>query len=599
MTTEINNTTNVETETPAVQKMKFVEASGPNSTSYGSLGGYNYKSGYGYQNLFGYNYGKQQETQAPKMENSRLEQIIKDNAKVFMECVLTEEDAANLENPKPIVYFMTKSGIGKMVTKVINGNTFVFFDTAKEIPFLPELTPSVGKNIVNKIPKELLQEVIGSFNRIYLKTKYEAAAQIYRKPDGEYFIYYPQQAISGAQVKYTDDPNLVTLRQEGNTLIMELHSHNSMGAFWSGTDNSNEKECGLYMVIGTFGSPTCTYKCRVKNEDIYVDFPAHEVFDMTEEEEKAMLLKENITEGNPVIESKIIQTTHTTYKDYRGHNNKSLFRDIKKGEIITNNYKTTQNQGRDRRLSTWRFRHSDKRNGVYFSVDGYKYDPANFNLGWQPVANMCVELANSFGDKYDKFGNAVTDPKLINEYNPQCSELVQYLSGNTLDDKTDPDSSIARPGQIIGSINLSTDINPEESVIVALDTASNAMVNCLLQLQKAVIPDSDDGSVPMTSETAFISADLFWEVLTDIERHKLARFFKVSLLEFNTIFKCVDEYAYTTCVNFCKILCVDEKHWPAMQEHVDAQIEQFGFTSIDEYLEILDFDGLKFTEVKN
>ena len=35
---------------------------------------------------------------------------------------------------------------------------------------------------------------------------------------------------------------------------MDIHSHNTMGAFWSGTDNADEKETRLFGVLGKITS---------------------------------------------------------------------------------------------------------------------------------------------------------------------------------------------------------------------------------------------------------------------------------------------------------------------------------------------------------
>ena len=215
------------------------------------------------------------------------------------------EEAMADENPLPDSYFPTASGWMVLQRRCIDGNTMQFINKVTRNPLLNEVAPQSSISIVNKIPKDLLVEIVGSFARICKKNGNEAAAQIYRERDGEmkYFIYYPEQKISGASVTYADDPTMLEMRSKHN-LIMELHSHNTMSAFWSGTDNSNEKDCGLYMVIGTFGAASATYKCRYKYGNTYADFPAHEIFDMTAEEEAELLKRENWSEGNPIIEEK-------------------------------------------------------------------------------------------------------------------------------------------------------------------------------------------------------------------------------------------------------------------------------------------------------
>lgn len=206
------------------------------------------------------------------------------------------------------VYFPGKNGMYLYQPFFINGNEIDtilkndcgFFDT-----------PAVGiynYSIVNKIPKELIEEIINTFNDVVKDSGNEAAAQIYREREGDkkYFIYYPEQHISKAQVSYPDDPNLSKLRVN-NELVCELHSHNTMGAFWSGTDNANEKEVCFYVVIGKFGYPSAEYKARIKCLDHQVDLRLCDIFDMTEAEEDTLLLDTSRKDGNKEIFTKIVK----------------------------------------------------------------------------------------------------------------------------------------------------------------------------------------------------------------------------------------------------------------------------------------------------
>lgn len=230
-----------------------------------------------------------------------IRQMLSKQARTFS----SYEDALADENPVPDSYFPGATGWMVLQRRSIDGNEMQFVTTATKNPLVSDVPKSSTINIVNRIPKELLVEIVGSFARICKASGNEAAAQIYRERDGErkYIVYYPEQKISGAQVSYADDPGMIDMRAS-HDLIMELHSHNTMGAFWSGTDNTNEKDCGLYMVIGTFGAASATYKCRYKYGLIYQDFPAHQIFDMTPEEEAELLKRENWTEGNPIIDQK-------------------------------------------------------------------------------------------------------------------------------------------------------------------------------------------------------------------------------------------------------------------------------------------------------
>ena len=201
-------------------------------------------------------------------------------------------------------YFPIRNGWMCVHVREINSNRIIAVNDVKECPIATVPDRSLDFKIKNKIPKELLIEIIGSFHRICDKTRDEAAAQIYRKADGSYFIYYPGQEISGSYVTYTYDQGMLNNRAE-SLLVLELHSHNQMNAFWSDTDDRNEMEIGFYMVIGRLNQDMAVYKLRLKFNDLWINFRAHEIFDMTEEEEKEIFSKKNFSEGNPIIDSKV------------------------------------------------------------------------------------------------------------------------------------------------------------------------------------------------------------------------------------------------------------------------------------------------------
>ena len=98
-----------------------------------------------------------------------------------------------------------------------------------------------------KIPYSILQQVIAFF-RSYIteKVQYEALVYIYWSvPDKEYYVVVPEQKVSANSVDA-----IPPLQDENNILVMELHSHNTMPAFFSLQDDKDEKITGLYGVVG-------------------------------------------------------------------------------------------------------------------------------------------------------------------------------------------------------------------------------------------------------------------------------------------------------------------------------------------------------------
>jgi len=233
----------------------------------------------------------------------------------FVDSVYAAEAEADTEQN---IYFPAKGGLYVKTSMHVGGNNIQVVEKVKECALLEDANEGIKElTINNKIPADLIKEIIGSFNIIYKDSGDEAAAQIYKKRGtDEYFIYYPEQKISKASVSYPDDPKIQTLRTE-NELVCELHSHNSMSAFWSGIDDANENEVCFYVVLGTFDKDV-TYKARVKCNSFQKDLKLSDIFALTEEEEKAMLKKENIGPGNPEIKTKVTKNA-SSYAVAKGY----------------------------------------------------------------------------------------------------------------------------------------------------------------------------------------------------------------------------------------------------------------------------------------
>lgn len=160
----------------------------------------------------------------------------------------------------PIVNVMAKNGKFKMfrspvLTSIVQDDT-LFAD-------LPEMQPSVTLNIP-KLPFHVF-EIIGSFfKKVYAKDKTEASCMVfYNRVDDEFIVWPPDQQNSTALSKYQrdDDPAYVEMCSK-YILTMVAHSHPWASTYApspSGTDNDDEKEPLLYMILSNVdGIPTYT-----------------------------------------------------------------------------------------------------------------------------------------------------------------------------------------------------------------------------------------------------------------------------------------------------------------------------------------------------
>ncbi|TNE46796.1 MAG: hypothetical protein EP343_22250 [Deltaproteobacteria bacterium] len=146
---------------------------------------------------------------------------------------------------KPINYVMAKNGcfevrdtpLGRMTVRVedeIAGlNTEMDEGIELDIPLIP------GK---------ILTTILEFFRAVYHeKNGAEAFLQVfYNEEEDEFFLHCPKQEVSGALVTFERDPEL----EARHVLVMDIHSHNSMPAFFSTIDDEDEQEDRLYGVIG-------------------------------------------------------------------------------------------------------------------------------------------------------------------------------------------------------------------------------------------------------------------------------------------------------------------------------------------------------------
>lgn len=98
-----------------------------------------------------------------------------------------------------------------------------------------------------KIPTSILYQTVDFFRELCRakKTDLEAFVHILHHPTEGYVIHVPKQAVGAASVTYKWEV------LPGYAIIADIHSHNSMSAFFSGTDDADDKKkVGISGVIG-------------------------------------------------------------------------------------------------------------------------------------------------------------------------------------------------------------------------------------------------------------------------------------------------------------------------------------------------------------
>lgn len=150
--------------------------------------------------------------------------------------VLTDAPADRVEEFPPVCHVLGEDGVYEVRRTPLG--TFIAplpsdLDVAEG--FYPE---------VPKAPARLLASVIAAFKD---RPKHEAVVEIfYDRRDGSFAPYWPpQRNATAGSVEYDPLPETDDVFR-----FMNIHSHNRMRAFFSGTDDEYETATGLFGVIG-------------------------------------------------------------------------------------------------------------------------------------------------------------------------------------------------------------------------------------------------------------------------------------------------------------------------------------------------------------
>ena len=159
------------------------------------------------------------------------------------ELCLTKAEAA--QTNKPIVLLPSKDG---RVYEQRRNEIGCFTAPSENVREFEDIRAEF-KMALPKIPAHIFSKVMGFFKSISDELHYEVLVHIlYDTEEKEYIIKVPKQRISEASVNSeTDEPY-----PDRYIHVMDFHSHNTMPAVFSGTDNADEKETRLYAVAGKF-----------------------------------------------------------------------------------------------------------------------------------------------------------------------------------------------------------------------------------------------------------------------------------------------------------------------------------------------------------
>ena len=144
----------------------------------------------------------------------------------------------------------------------------------------------IGNSIelkVPKIPKKIYYQIVNFFKDISEKVgNSEAFVQVYYDTTNkEYICHVPEQEVSPSSVRYDATKNLNVVDRKRYISVFEVHSHNTMAAFWSGIDNKDEQETKFYGVFGRIKDQEIDEKYRFMVMGKQIDLTKEHIFDFS------------------------------------------------------------------------------------------------------------------------------------------------------------------------------------------------------------------------------------------------------------------------------------------------------------------------------
>lgn len=166
------------------------------------------------------------------------------------------------------VFRVRKTPVALFITKLLD----------HKLPGVPDMEAG-AQLLIPRIPMKYIIQILSFYREVNDQDGTEACANFYWNHnnveipnydgltiDGQLVLHCPYQHNSGAQTSFesgihTRGEEVQWLRQNLAPL-METHSHNTMNAFWSGTDDANENYPQFYLVLGKVDKETIAMEFR-------------------------------------------------------------------------------------------------------------------------------------------------------------------------------------------------------------------------------------------------------------------------------------------------------------------------------------------------
>ena len=163
------------------------------------------------------------------------------------------------------VYEIRNTEMGKFITPV-SGCELLSEVRVGFIPVLP------------RIPSELMAQILAFFRHFVQNgAENEALLNIYwDKENQEFIVDAPEQVVSKISVDTRLSEKFAIDRY---VHYMDIHSHNTMNAFFSPVDDHDERATRLYTVVGRLDQCVPEVKTRISNGGKFLEIDPSEVFE--------------------------------------------------------------------------------------------------------------------------------------------------------------------------------------------------------------------------------------------------------------------------------------------------------------------------------
>ena len=136
----------------------------------------------------------------------------------------------------------------------------------KAFPMLPTIGQSVSIH-VPKLPWKNLMQIFSFFREVSKSIKTEAYVQCLWFPELDAWeVYVPKQKVTGGTVKHEGERGDREVRGHKAIHVWDIHSHGTMGPFFSGTDDADEGRSHRFNgVVGNLNDSVPQMKVRISD----------------------------------------------------------------------------------------------------------------------------------------------------------------------------------------------------------------------------------------------------------------------------------------------------------------------------------------------